>query len=91
MKEIWRKDLPPLWSRAANNEWQSLFDEKTKNRIRRLIQSIYNDGLLCGLGKPEILKHRTEFSRRINHKDRLIYDLNSDKRLIILSIIGHYE
>lgn len=44
-----------------------------------------------GLGKPEPLKHNLSglWSRRISHKDRLIYRFD-DQAIYIFAIGGHY-
>lgn len=47
-----------------------------------------------GTGKPERLKYfeKEVYSRRINHKDRLIYTIyENDKMIDISSTRGHYE
>lgn len=47
-----------------------------------------------GTGKPERLKYfdKEVYSRRVNHKDRLIYTIyESDKTIDISSVRGHYE
>ena len=47
-----------------------------------------------GTGKPERLKYFEQevYSRRINHKDRLIYTIyEGDKEIDISSCRGHYE
>ncbi len=90
-QQHWRTDLPPIWSKIAASEWNATTSEKTKNRLRQLIKSIYQDGLTSGLGKPEPLKHRPGFSRRLTQKDRLIYLVDKNKRLNILSLLGHYQ
>lgn len=47
-----------------------------------------------GIGQPEQLKHKLsgKWSRRINQKDRLVYEIK-DKEVIVevLSAIGHYS
>jgi len=45
-----------------------------------------------GLGKPEPLRHNLAglWSRRISHKDRLIYKFD-DNCIYIFAIGGHYE
>ncbi len=46
-----------------------------------------------GRGKPERLKYfgREVYSRRINHKDRLVYTIYEDlKEIDIFSCKGHY-
>ena len=44
-----------------------------------------------GIGKPEALKHNLSgfWSRRISHKDRLIYKFD-DHAIYIFAIGGHY-
>ncbi|MGY6555911.1 MAG: Txe/YoeB family addiction module toxin [Wenzhouxiangella sp.] len=45
-----------------------------------------------GIGKPEPLKHNLSglWSRRISHKDRLIYRFD-DQAIYIFAIGGHYD
>jgi toxin YoeB len=64
---------------------------KITQKISNLIISIISDGLLTGLGKPESLRGRTEYSRRINKYHRLIYYLDEKNNLIISSCLGHYD
>ena len=71
-------------------EWQSE-DRKTLKKINFLIQSIQREGFLQGIGKPEILKNRSEYSRRIDKKNRLTYIGDSAGNVVILSCKGHYE
>ena len=66
-------------------------DKKTIRKIMRLIKDIQRNGLLVGIGQPEKLKFRDdEYSRRINHSDRLIYTQKNDD-LYIYSCRGHYD
>ena len=47
-----------------------------------------------GTGKPERLKYfeKEVYSRRINHKDRLIYTVYEDiKEIDVSSFRGHYD
>jgi toxin YoeB len=47
-----------------------------------------------GTGKPEPLKHNLQglWSRRVNQKDRLVYEVVENiVTVYILSAIGHYE
>lgn len=83
---------PPIFSPAAVKDWEFWqHDQKMVQKIRDLIKSIYQDGPLCGLGKPEKLRHRPGYSRRINKRDRLIYFIDSCGHLLIVSLVGHYE
>ena len=42
-----------------------------------------------GEGHPEVLRYRPGYSREINEKDRLVYDIE-DGALVIYSCRGHY-
>ena len=48
-----------------------------------------------GTGKPEKLKFELSglWSRRLNKKDRLIYEIieKPDKKVVVISALGHYE
>jgi len=69
--------------------WQNE-DRKTLKRINNLIKSIQRDGLELGLGKPERLKYKNGWSRRINSKDRLVYTVENG-HLTIVACKNHYE
>lgn len=71
-------------------DWQ-LNDKKMAIKINELIKDINRNGLSQGIGKPEPLKHRKAWSRRITQEHRLIYNFDENKNLIILSCKGHYE
>lgn len=43
------------------------------------------------MGKPEPLRYRKAWSKRITHEHRLVYNFDEDRNLIILSCKGHYE
>lgn len=60
-------------------------------KINELIKDINRNGLSIGIGKPEPLKHRKAWSRRITKEHRLVYNLNENQDLVILSCKGHYE
>ena len=51
-------------------------DKKTANKIYSLIEDIRRNGAMQGIGKPESLKHRPGYSRRIDEKNRLVYDID---------------
>ena len=71
-------------------DWQSE-NKKTLKKINELIQDIQRNGFLKGLGKPEALKHRKGYSRHIDDVNRIEYDGDSEKNLVIISCKGHYE
>lgn len=69
--------------------WQTQ-DRKTLDKINRLLQSIERDGAMNGIGKPERLKYGRGYSRRIDDTNRLVYDIDEQGYLYIISCRGHY-
>jgi toxin YoeB len=70
-------------------EWQTK-DRKILKKINELIVDIQRNGLLKGIGKPEVLKHLKAYSRRIDDSNRLIYAADEKQNLRIISCKGHY-
>ena len=70
--------------------WQ-LNDRKLLKKINDLLKDIERNGLSNGIGKPEPLKYRKAWSRRIDHVNRLIYNFDENKNLLIISCKGHYD
>ena len=79
---------PTAWQQYL--EWQKE-DKKIVKRINELIKSIDREGILQGIGKPEILKYRKVCSRRITEEHRLVYNVDSNNNLIIYTCKYHYE
>ena len=79
---------PTAWQHYL--EWQKE-DKKIVKRINELIKSIDREGILQGIGKPEILKYRKVCNRRITEEHRLVYNLDSNNNLIIYTCKYHYE
>lgn len=86
--------MPDLlaWTASAWQDylyWQTQ-DRKTLTRINRLVQACLRDPH-AGLGKPEALQAdlRGFWSRRIDHKNRLVYAVNR-KTVTIISCRYHY-
>lgn len=71
-------------------EWQET-DKSTTKKINALIKDISRNGLSKGIGQPEALKYRKAWSRRITHADRLVYNFDENKNLIIFACKGHYS
>ena len=69
--------------------WQ-LTDKKMLRRINELLKDIQRNGY-TGIGKPEPLKYRKAWSRRIDLEHRLVYALDEDGNIYILSLKGHYQ
>ena len=60
-------------------------------RINALLKDIRANGAQDGIGKPEKLKYRPGYSRRIDEADRLIYEIDELQNIKIISCRGHYE
>ena len=84
MNKLWTDDG---W--ADYLYWQSQ-DKKTLKRINELIKDIERNGALNGIGKPEALKYRKGLSRRIEETNRLVYAIDENGVLWIISCRGHY-
>lgn len=70
--------------------WQTQ-DKKTLKRINALLKDVKSSGTLEGKGKPEKLKYRPGYSRRIDDCNRLVYDVDEAGNIKIISCKGHYE
>ena len=70
--------------------WQSQ-DKKTLRKINSLLKEIQRNPYE-GSGKPERLKNAlsNSWSRRINDKDRLVYEVTQDS-ILIIQCKGHYD
>lgn len=82
-----------IWSDKAWNDylyWQTQ-DKKTLVKINKLVKDIERNGVYEGIGKPEPLKYRKGWSRRIDEKNRLVYDIDEHENILIAACKGHYE
>ncbi len=70
--------------------WQTQ-DRKTLKKINSLLEDIKRNGAMQGIGKPEPLKHRSGYSRRIDDFNRLVYDIDELQNIKVISCRGHYE
>ncbi len=72
--------------------WQ-MQDRKTLKKINSLLEDIKRNGALQGTGKPERLKHNKSglYSRRIDEANRLVYGVDKEQNIKIISCKGHYE
>ena len=70
--------------------WQTQ-DKKTLKKINALLKNIQRDPF-NGEGKPEPLKGDMSglWSRRINDKDRLVYQVN-EQGITVVQCKGHYD
>ena len=69
--------------------WQKN-DKKTLKRVNQLLRDITRNGN-DGLGKPEPLRHRDGWSRRIDDVNRLVYQLQEDGSVEVMQCKGHYD
>ena len=69
--------------------WQEN-DQKTLKRVNLLLRDIARNGN-DGIGKPEPLRHRDGWSRRVDDVNRLVYLIKDDGSVEILQCKGHYD
>lgn len=72
--------------------WKKSGNKAIQSKIAQLIEDILKTPF-SGLGKPEQLKHALsgKWSRRISKEDRIIYEIDQTKNLLIVhSLKGHY-
>ncbi|MBI2968696.1 MAG: Txe/YoeB family addiction module toxin [Bacteroidetes bacterium] len=76
----------------ADYENRAKKDKKTHQKIILLIRDI-DRSPFTGIGKPEPLKYQLAgfWSRRINNKDRLVYQISPGDEIVIASCKGHYS
>lgn len=70
--------------------WQ-MNDKSVVRKINELLKDIQRNGISTGTGKPEPLKYRKAWSRRINHEHRVVYNIEENGNIFIFSLRGHYE
>lgn len=80
---------------TARNDFIKIYKSGNKATIKRIEKIIMELELhpSTGTGKPEQLRYELSgcWSRRINRKDRLIYEINEEETtVIVLSALGHY-
>lgn len=85
------------WTDQAFNQLEKLkkqksdLDNKYLVRLTSILESL-QENPFKGIGKPEPLRYNFPscWSRRINHKDRIIYKVEG-KTIVIISILGLYK
>ena len=86
-------NMNKLWADRAWDDylyWQQL-DKKMVKKINELIKDIERNGLSKGIGKPEPLRYRKAWSRRIDQENRLVYNIDPQGNLWIIACKGNYE
>ena len=59
--------------------WQDYLYWQTQDKI--MVKDTERNGLQNGTGNPEPLKFRKAWSRRIDHADRLVYNIDENGNL----------
>lgn len=67
-------------------------DRKLHKALCKILKEMLREDPSKGMGKPEQLRHNLSgfWSKRISHKDRLIYKFDEDS-VYIFAIGGHYD
>ena len=61
------------------------------NKINKFLEEL-KDNPKTGTGKPEFLKYRKCWSRRIDKEHRLVYKIQDEVVVVlVLSAFGHYD
>ena len=66
-------------------------DRKKAEKINDLLNDIERNGAAKGKGKPERLKYRPAWSRKIDDTNRLIYNIDKNGYIYVISCKGHYD
>jgi len=81
----------------AQKDFSRIEKSGQKSLIKKLEKMVLelSEHPKTGSGKPEKLKFELSglWSRRLNKKDRLIYEIieEPDKHVVVISALGHYE
>ena len=81
----------------AKKDFDKIYKSGNKSVIKKLSKIIkeLSNHPHTGTGNPEQLKHNLAglWSRRLNKKDRLVYEIieKPDNLVVIISALGHYE
>lgn len=76
----------------ANYEILRRKDKRLHNALCSILKEMLRGNPAIGTGKPEALTHNLSgfWSRRLSHKDRVIYKFDDDY-IYIFAIGGHYD
>ena len=80
----------------SDTAWSQLMywiheNRKVADKISNLLSDIERNGAGTGIGKPEHLKYVNGWSRRIDQENRLVYRIDENGNLRIISCKGHYD
>ena len=76
----------------ATYEELRMKDKRLHNALCSILKEMLRGDPAIGMGKPEALRHKLSgfWSRRLSHKDRVIYKFD-DNYIYIFAIGGHYD
>lgn len=81
---------------AARKDFEKIYKSGDKSSIKKLEKMVLelSNHPSSGIGNPEQLKHHLSgyWSRRINKKDRLVYQIieEPENLVVVISALGHY-
>jgi len=72
--------------------WKTSGNKQAIKKIDHILEVLEQNPFSRAPGDPEQLKYSKGYSRRINKKDRITYDINeAAKEVIIFRMRGHYD
>jgi toxin YoeB len=72
--------------------WKKSGNKQAINKIDKILKVLEQTPFHPTPGDHEALKYTTGYSRRINKKDRITYDINeAAKEVVIFRLRGHYD
>ena len=64
--------------------------QENSEKINAILNDIARNGASKGIGKPEPLKYRKGWSRRIDDKNRIVYEVDENGNVLISTCRTHY-
>ncbi len=72
--------------------WRKAGNQQAIKKISNIIEALQQDPHSKSPGDPEKLKYTAGYSRRIDKKNRITYEINDiAKEVIIFTMRGHYS
>lgn len=72
--------------------WRKYGNKQAIKKISSIVEALKKDPHSKSPGEPEKLKYTDGYSRRIDQKNRITYEINDIAReVIIFSMRGHYD
>ena len=93
---VWEMSYKVIFDKIAKTDIDAIKKSGDKSSLKKLNKILDELGIhpKTGTGNPEQLKHNLSgyWSRRINKKDRLIYEIieEPENLVVVVSALGHY-